>query len=67
MSVLTPAIKVLCKELNLIFPEINFNNLAYESGLDKEITFAYRIEMAIHIELIKAGIVTDKNYSQFYE
>lgn len=61
-EIIKQAVERLCIELNIkTNMQQNFLELTYESGLDHEVSFKSRIEMAVYIEFIKAGIINESN------
>lgn len=60
-EIIKQAVTSLCGTLNAYLPG-DITKKEYEAGLDLKANFQTRMEIAVYIELVKAGIINDSNY-----
>ncbi len=60
-EIIKVAVNAMLSRLNAYLPG-NITELTYDCGLDKEVSLRSRMEMALYIELIKAGVINNSNY-----
>lgn len=60
-EIIKQAVASLCGTLNAHLPG-DITKKEYEAGFDFKANFQTRMEMAVYLELVKAGIINDQNY-----